>query len=634
MLSRINKIIDSCSLILLIFSLYLIKKEQKDMEEYKYYIRYKDLYALTSEFRTNIPSFIEKVESMENRINIFIENDKFSGKGPESIKTYFKERHLSMLKAIKETAQALLDTSAWYKDMYFNLEPTTNFLLPQEGMDEYKSKMETKLSDAQDLFQDIKDALSEVEELFTDYTYPNGVEFGIEYNHGQIKTEIDTYEENIEYIESETVTTVEEGIDVIISIISAINAGIGIEYTEPEKYQAGDFEKNELVKLMNMGSEALSQNHAQNEAYYTQVWEREEELEELARQRKVQGAKKIALGVGITIVGVACVVVSAGAASPIVIAAGVAVGTATAITGEYIMLEGGSDIYLGEQGDLNTRPVNPVKNALYNVTGSDDIYYLAETTLVCVSLSFIGGEVFKVVATLITPLGLTAGAFGISIPTGTTLGVITVGPEVITLTNLALPTAVGVKKSMDYYEETGDGYGGIVRGGARTFTTAVVLPGAEQVFAYALGGGVYVQADEKIEKVEKQTTETITMVEAGKESSAVEGGINSIKVSKATIKHIQSLHNPNKVAQQLLYNGNEVREISTYFNKDWSEAQIEEAVIFGYNEALNQGINTGEYTFIYNSDTVTVCLKNGILKTGYGNYKYSLEDLLRLIGEK
>ncbi|MCR4696968.1 MAG: hypothetical protein K5654_06610 [Lachnospiraceae bacterium] len=183
------------------------------------------------------------------------------------------------------------------------------------------------------------------------------------------------------------------------------------------------------------------------------------------------------------------------------------------------------------------------------MTGSDDIYYLAETTLVCVSLSFIGGEVFNVAATLIKPLGLTAGAFGISIPTGTTLGVITVGPEVITLTNLALPTAVGVKKSMDYYEETGDGYGGIVRGGARTFTTAVVLPGAEQVFAYALGGGVFVQATETIENAEGQTTETIAIVEAGKESSTVYGGSNSIKVSKATIKHIQSLHNPNKTAQ-------------------------------------------------------------------------------------
>ncbi|MCR4696967.1 MAG: hypothetical protein K5654_06605 [Lachnospiraceae bacterium] len=45
-----------------------------------------------------------------------------------------------------------------------------------------------------------------------------------------------------------------------------------------------------------------------------------------------------------------------------------------------------------------------------------------------------------------------------------------------------------------------------------------------------------------------------------------------------------------------------MREISTFFNKDWSEAQIEEAEIFGYNEALNQGINTGEYTFIYNKD--------------------------------
>ena len=113
-----------------------------------------------------------------------------------------------------------------------------------------------------------------------------------------------------------------------------------------------------------------------------------------------------------------------------------------------------------------------------------------------------------------------------------------------------------------------------------------------------------------------------------------EGGSGTIKVPKGKIKHVQSLHNPNKVAQQMSYNGYEIREISTYFNKDWSEVQIEEAVNYGYNEALSQGIDTGHYTFIYNDETVTVYLEDGVFKTGYGNHKYSLEELLDLLGDE
>ena len=120
----------------------------------------------------------------------------------------------------------------------------------------------------------------------------------------------------------------------------------------------------------------------------------------------------------------------------------------------------------------------------------------------------------------------------------------------------------------------------------------------------------------------------------GEISSGNVGKGGTIKVSKSKLKHIHTLHNPKKVAQQLPYNQNEIREISTYFNKDWSATEIEEAVNFGYNEALKQGINNGKYTYTYHGENITVCLEDGQFKTGYGDHTYSLEDLLELIGGK
>ena len=118
--------------------------------------------------------------------------------------------------------------------------------------------------------------------------------------------------------------------------------------------------------------------------------------------------------------------------------------------------------------------------------------------------------------------------------------------------------------------------------------------------------------------------------EDGNSGNVGKGGTN--KVSKSRLKHVHTKHNPKKVAQQLPHNQNEIRESSTYFNKDWSATEIEEAVNFGYNEALKQGIKNGKYTYTYHGEKITVCLEKGLFKTGYGDYTYSLEDLLGLIG--
>lgn len=42
----------------------------------------------------------------------------------------------------------------------------------------------------------------------------------------------------------------------------------------------------------------------------------------------------------------------------------------------------------------------------------------------------------------------------------------------------------------------------------------------------------------------------------------------------------------------------------------------------------------GKYTFIYNGETVTVCLEDGLLQTAYGDYKYTLSDLLDILKGK
>ena len=72
-------------------------------------------------------------------------------------------------------------------------------------------------------------------------------------------------------------------------------------------------------------------------------------------------------------------------------------------------------------------------------------------------------------------------------------------------------------------------------------------------------------------------------------------------------------------------------EYKSFFNADWTKTQIDDAVNYGYNQAIKQGVTSGKYTFEYLSDTVTIALENGQVQTAYGDYQYTYQELLNLL---
>ena len=110
---------------------------------------------------------------------------------------------------------------------------------------------------------------------------------------------------------------------------------------------------------------------------------------------------------------------------------------------------------------------------------------------------------------------------------------------------------------------------------------------------------------------------------------------DDLSISKNTSKHINNNHNPNKYAAQLKHKPQQdaLKELKykSFFNADWSKTQIDDAVNYGYNQAFNQGVTSGQYKFEYLGDTVTVALENGQVQTAYGNYHYTYQELLNLL---
>lgn len=142
---------------------------------------------------------------------------------------------------------------------------------------------------------------------------------------------------------------------------------------------------------------------------------------------------------------------------------------------------------------------------------------------------------------------------------------------------------------------------------------------------------------EALELINTYGDDALNMIESNQSVEYVEvyckAKNGNLKVSRNKVNHAIKEHNPHKVAEQLKYNGGKIRSNATYFNKEWSNTKIEEAINYGYNEAIKQRKWTGEFEFVYDGEIVTICTEKGGFKTGYGNYVYSVEELIDLLGD-
>ena len=154
--------------------------------------------------------------------------------------------------------------------------------------------------------------------------------------------------------------------------------------------------------------------------------------------------------------------------------------------------------------------------------------------------------------------------------------------------------------------------------------------------------GVEKAAKEAAEKAGQKTAKEVTEKSAERTArEAVEkgakGGSNAISdLSNKAVKHPMNDHMPARYAKQLQYMSKDAAEqylsYKTFFNQDWTDEQVRAALNCGYKEALNNGVTTGKYSFEYLGEKITVYLEEGMFKTGYGDYIYTYDELLKLLG--
>ena len=347
-------------------------------------INYTDLSDLFWEYKRKIDNLIENIDNCIERINMFTENAVFTGKTGDAVKSYLGEAHITILSGIKVTAQTLLDNMAAYKAGYRAIDSSTNFKLDEEAIQEFRKKLASNYEDTDEYTGEIRSVLSEVSDI-SDVGMPdsNGV-FDI---HEQMDSDLIKLVSNVNSYERENVVRLENSVELLLENLQSCLSKIGLSQGAIESYETGSFITGKDAGALNTGIKIFGDLHEKNKEAYDEIYETEQKIKDEAEKRKTQGIWRTVGGAVLIATGAACIVLTGGAATPIVADVAVAVGSGTAVFGAADAIEGTQDIYYGSTGDIDSTAVNGIKDDLFQ--GNEDAYYLTENAFAFASSAMI-----------------------------------------------------------------------------------------------------------------------------------------------------------------------------------------------------------------------------------------------------
>ena len=413
-------------------------------------INYTDIYDLFWEYKTNLENLMNKIDTCENCINFFIKNAVFTGETGDAVKSYLTDVHITMLSSIRVTAQNLLDNMTLYKAGYYDIDNSTNFKLSEEAIRAFRTKLSTNYSDTESYTGKIQGAVSGISDISGVGTPSTN---GVLELHEQLDQELLNLITEVQSHESSTVTALENSVELLLSSLNTCIAKIGLNTAAIASYESNSFYADKDVYALANISELFYQQHEDNKDVYDAICEAEQNLKDAAEERETQGVWKTVAGVVLVGVGVACIIATAGAASPIVAAVGVAMGTGMTIYGVADSAEGAQDIYYGSIGDIDSTAVNDLKYAVFQE--NEEAYYLTES-------------VFAFAASAMIPIGQAASAGNLTFRSGATI----VAKE-------GIATAAGAGAQKYTTDLTGNQTAGMLAGMAASMATAKGLNGIE-----------------------------------------------------------------------------------------------------------------------------------------------------------
>ena len=310
------------------------------------------------------------------------------------MRTYLVEVHGTLLQTLVNLMNDYSTNLLLYKDGYYQIDGDLHTKLPSKVFTTLHSDLKSSrdnLKSEIELLNTTKDKISDL------VSYSGSSHTSTVMNYNFLMNQVKNLDNSIIQYESNHASQDLVAFKELLSATKALIAEHAGKTRTVGTYQSGDFAKLQSVQRFAIAyKQATKQMESRVERVQAAQERDKARFEALAAEdRAKNGWKDLAIGVVTVAIGALAIWATMGAATPLVVGAGLTAGIGTAAYGASNAAEGIHNIQLGNAGDAHTKSYNLIRDTLF--MGNDKLYHDV-------------GNVFVTASAIMIPIGQTQSA--------------------------------------------------------------------------------------------------------------------------------------------------------------------------------------------------------------------------------
>ena len=356
-----------------------------------YKIKFDDITSVQVESQKTMNAWEEAIASLNKAMSDFINNQNLQGQAISSMRRYLVEVHGTLLQTLVNLMNDYSTNLLLYKDGYYQIDSSNHAKLPGQVFTTLHSDLKSSrdnLKSEIELLNTTKDKVSDL------VSYSGSSHTSTVMNYNFLMNQVKNLDNSIIQYESNHASQDLVAFKELLSATKALIAEHAGKTRTVGTYQSGDFAKLQSVQRFAMAYQQASKQMESRVERVQAAQERDKaRFEALAAEdRAKNGWKDLAIGVVTVAIGALAIWATMGAATPLVVGAGLTAGLGTAAYGASNAGEGIHNIQLGNAGDIHTKSYNRIRDTLF--MGNDKLYHDV-------------GNVFVTASAIMIPIGQT-----------------------------------------------------------------------------------------------------------------------------------------------------------------------------------------------------------------------------------
>ena len=310
------------------------------------------------------------------------------------MRNYLVEVHGTLLQTLVNLMNDYSTNLLLYKDGYYQIDSSNHAKLPGQVF----TRLHSDLKSSRDNLKSEIEFLNTTKDKISDLvSYSGSSHTSTVMNYNFLMNQVKNLDNSIIQYESNHASQDLVAFKELLSATKALIAEHAGKTRTVGTYQSGDFAKLQSVQRFAMAyQQATKQMESRVERVQAAQERDKARFEALAAEdRAKNGWKDLAIGVVTVAIGALAIWATMGAATPLVVGAGLTAGIGTAAYGASNAGEGIHNIQLGNAGDAHTKSYNLIRDTLF--MGNDKLYHDV-------------GNVFVTASAIMIPIGQTQSA--------------------------------------------------------------------------------------------------------------------------------------------------------------------------------------------------------------------------------